>query len=179
MIRWEDQKSGDWDGYSGEVIVATARRDPTESGRWNWEVTGAGNAKGMRSAGHRTNEVDARRSAEGAWQKWLDATALKPDLMTLAEMSLPKKRRPKDGADLKAEAPSPGAGSSAGLEQLRSRAELAEARLNEAQEHVAAAEARAASAEAKAAEIETASRSRLDRIREVLDEDEHRDPVPR
>ena len=31
------------------------------SGRWDWEVSGAGRLKGARNAGHRTNELDARR----------------------------------------------------------------------------------------------------------------------
>src|ERR1700709_1003960 len=98
MIRWAEHGSGDWSGFSGEVLVATASRDPAQSARWIWEVTGAGKLNGHRTSGHRTSEVDARRSAEVSWQRWLEATALKPDLMTLAEMSLPKRGRGKAAA---------------------------------------------------------------------------------
>src|SRR3954447_26152927 len=92
MIRWEEQDSGEWSGYSGQIVVATAK--PTAgSERWDWDVIGAGRLKGARNAGHRTNELDARRAADAYWERWLEATALRPDLQRLAEESLPKRSR--------------------------------------------------------------------------------------
>src|SRR3954451_11316806 len=91
MIRWEEQESGEWTGYSGQVVVATAKPAAVGSERWNWEVTGAGRLKGARNSGHRTNELDARRAADSYWQRWLEATALRPDLQRLAQESLAKR----------------------------------------------------------------------------------------
>src|SRR4051812_13634238 len=94
MIRWEEQESGEWTGYSGQVVVATAKpHDGPNSERWDWEVTGAGRLKRARNSGHRTNELDARRAADTYWERWLEATALRPDLQRLAEESLPKRSR--------------------------------------------------------------------------------------
>src|SRR3954471_21273652 len=88
MIRWEEQQSGEWTGYSGQIVVATAKPAAAGSERWDWEVTGAGKLKGARNAGHRTTELDARRAADAYWQRWLEATALRPDLERLAAASL-------------------------------------------------------------------------------------------
>jgi hypothetical protein len=168
VIRWEEQKNGNWDGFSGEVVISTVVRNPGNPGRWDWQVTGAGQTKGFRNAGHRTSEVEARRSAEAAWQKWLDATALKPDLMTLAEMSLPKRGRatsPK--AD---ESPAPATDHAAEIERLRAQAALADTKAKEEARRAETAEARSKAAEDKVAEIEAAVKDRLDRIREILDE---------
>ena len=170
MIRWEEQKNGNWDGFSGEVVVSTVIRHPGEPARWDWQVTGAGQTKGFRNAGHRTSEVDARRSAEAAWQKWLDATALKPDLMTLAEMSLPKKRGRAKGA-VAAESAAPDKGNAAEVEQLRARVALADAKAEEEARRAERAEARAKAAEDRTSDVEDAMRERIDRIREILDEE--------
>src|SRR3954452_22949514 len=92
MIRWEEQQSGEWFGYSGQVVVATANSpNGADSERWDWEVTGAGRLKRARNSGHRTNELDARRAADTYWQRWLEVTALRPDLQRLAQESLPKR----------------------------------------------------------------------------------------
>lgn len=172
MIRWEEQPSGDWNGYSGQVLVATATRDGADPKRWNWEVTLAGKLKGVRNSGHRTSEVDARRSAEAAWQRWLEAMALKPDLMTLAEMSLPKARAGKVPSEEPSEATDDAPNHARELERLRHRAELAEARFAEEQQRGRAAEERAEAAEAKLTDVESTARERLERIRAILDQDE-------
>jgi hypothetical protein len=86
VIRWEEQPDGNWLGYSGQALVATATK--VDENRWDWEVPGAGKPKGWRNSGHRTNELDARRAADAYWDKWLSAAALKPDLGRLAEGSI-------------------------------------------------------------------------------------------
>src|SRR5215218_5131717 len=93
MIRWEEQPSGDWLGYSGQAVVATATK--RDENRWDWEVPGAGKPKGWRNSGHRTEELEARRAADAYWDKWLGLAALKPDLGRLAEASAPTKPRGK------------------------------------------------------------------------------------
>ena len=81
MIRWEEQPDGNWLGYSGQALVATATQ--SEEHQWNWEVPGAGKPKGWRNSGHRADELEARRAADAYWDKWLTAAALKPDLGAL------------------------------------------------------------------------------------------------
>ena len=40
-------------------------------------------------------KIDARRSADAYWEKWLAAASLRPDLQRLAMQSLPPEERPK------------------------------------------------------------------------------------
>jgi hypothetical protein len=55
MIRWEQQPDGNWQGFSGEVAVATVTRDDEEAERWLWTITALKRPKGWRKgAGHRT-----------------------------------------------------------------------------------------------------------------------------
>ena len=93
MIRWEEQETGDWYGYSGELIVTIVAPQPGRSGRWLWDVSGAGRPHGWRNSGHRTTSLAARRAAEEYWGKWLQAAALKPDLTVLVKASLPTPAR--------------------------------------------------------------------------------------
>ena len=97
MIRWEEQPDGNWLGYSGQGIVASATK--RDENRWDWEVPGAGKPKGWRNSGHRTDELEARRAADAYWDKWLGLAALKPDLGRLAEASAPSKPRRKKAED--------------------------------------------------------------------------------
>ena len=75
MIRWEQQKNGDWHGFSGELAVASVVKDPdAEREQWLWKVKGLKRPKGWRKpVGHRTTWLDARRSADAYWEKWLAA----------------------------------------------------------------------------------------------------------
>jgi len=98
MIRWEHE-GDDWVGFSGELPVAKVVKD-VEADResWNWQVQGIKRPNGWRKpVGHRMTSLDARRSAEHYWGKWLAATALQPDVAQLARGSLAlegsKKRR--------------------------------------------------------------------------------------
>jgi hypothetical protein len=129
VIRWEEQPDGNWLGYSGQALVATATK--ADEKRWDWEVPGAGKPKGWRNSGHRTNELDARRAADAYWDKWLGAAALKPDLGRLAEASVPSKPRKGEGA-----------GSVAGPKRSRRQAHLDRPERRECQARGSAAEAR-------------------------------------
>ena len=54
-----------------------------------WTITALKRPKGWRKgAGHRTTWIDARRAADEYWQKWLEAAALRPDIMRLARESI-------------------------------------------------------------------------------------------
>jgi hypothetical protein len=158
MIRWEEQESGEWLGYSGQVVVATAKpQNGSGSERWDWEVAGAGRLKGARNSGHRTNELDARRAADAFWQRWLEATALRPDVQRLAQESLPKRsgrnQRPRPGPAPvvhKAEALTKAADEKLGA--MQARLDAAERRARDAEERARASEHRAASAEKAVAE---------------------------
>jgi hypothetical protein len=170
VIRWEEQPDGNWLGYSGQALLATATKAPDEN-RWDWEVPGAGKPKGWRNSGHRTNELDARRAADAYWDKWLSAAALKPDLGRLAEASAATKPR-KAGAAARS-APDTGApdtrssveltAANANVEDLTRKLERAEARASKADERATAAEERAQVSEQSAKE-------RLARLREMLGE---------
>lgn len=88
MIRWEEQESGDWQGFSGELAVATVARVPgSGKARWLWQVDGVARPNGWRNNGHRTTALAARRAADDYWARWLQAAALKPDVERLAELS--------------------------------------------------------------------------------------------
>jgi hypothetical protein len=99
VIRWDEQESGDWYGYSGKLIVAIVTRQPGGGARWQWDVSGAGRPHGWRNSGHRTTALAARRAADEYWARWLKAAALKPDVGLLARASLPaaQKRRKMPG----------------------------------------------------------------------------------
>jgi hypothetical protein len=100
MIRWEQQPDGNWQGFSGEVAVATVTRDDEEAERWLWTITALKRPKGWRKgAGHRTSWLDARSASDDYWNRWLAAAALRPDLTTLAQASLRAERNtPKNAA---------------------------------------------------------------------------------
>ena len=85
MIRWEEGESGDWSGFSGELLIATVA--PVSGRRWDWEVGGVSRPSGWRNSGHRTTALAARRSADDYWNRWLEAAALRPDVSRLAELS--------------------------------------------------------------------------------------------
>ena len=111
MIRWEQQLDGSWHGFSGEVAVATVTRDDEEAERWLWTITALKRPKGWRKgAGHRTSWLDARGAADDYWNRWLEATALRPDLQRLATASIKaegspaKKRTPTKRPDRKSTA---------------------------------------------------------------------------
>jgi hypothetical protein len=89
MIRWEeDEQSGEWRGFSGELVVATCKRDQGGGKtKWQWEVGGVDRPAGRRNSGQRTTALAARRAADEYWARWLEAAALKPDIERLAEMS--------------------------------------------------------------------------------------------
>jgi hypothetical protein len=169
MIRWEEQPSGDWLGYSGQALVASATK--RDENRWDWEVPGAGKPKGWRNSGHRTNELDARRAADAYWDKWLTAAALKPDLGRLAETSVPSKPRSKAKAT---KAPPPASrddgGRSVELEAANAKVQDLQRMLERAEARVTKAEERASTAEAKAAETEESAKERLARMRAALGE---------
>jgi hypothetical protein len=95
MIRWERQEDGGWQGFSGELLVATVTKDESaEREQWLWSITALKRPKGWRKgAGHRTSWIDARRAAEEYWAKWLEQAALRADVMQLASRSLAKERK--------------------------------------------------------------------------------------
>jgi hypothetical protein len=167
MIRWEEQPDGNWLGYSGQALVATATQG--EEHQWNWEVPGAGKPKGWRNSGHRADELEARRAADAYWDKWLTLAALKPDLGRLAETSVPSKPR------RKGKATKPAVDADSGAEDKRSSLELtaANAKLEDLQRKLERAEARASKAEERAEAAEAraqASEKRLARLRDALGE---------
>ena len=95
MIRWEQLENRDWQGFSGELPVASIVRDDpdAEQERWSWKIDGLKRPKGWRKPiGHRTTWLDARRSADAYWEKWLAAASLRPDLQRLALQSSPEER---------------------------------------------------------------------------------------
>jgi hypothetical protein len=96
MVRWERQEDGGWQGFSGELLVATVTKDESaEREQWLWSITALKRPKGWRKgAGHRTSWIDARRAAEEYWAKWVEQAALRADVMQLASRSLAKERKP-------------------------------------------------------------------------------------
>jgi hypothetical protein len=55
MIRWERQEDGGWQGFSGELLVATVTKDESaDREQWLWSITALKRPKGWRKgAGHR------------------------------------------------------------------------------------------------------------------------------
>jgi hypothetical protein len=99
MIRWDKQDDGNWQGFSGELVVATVARNEDEPDRWLWTITALKRPKGWRKgAGHRTTWIDARRAADEYWQKWLEAAALRPDIGRLAAQSVRERPKPRKRA---------------------------------------------------------------------------------
>ena len=97
MIRWEQQESGDWHGFSGELPVATVPKARMPSGSNEDPRTQA--PEGLAQA-HRASHDMAGRTpllADAYWEKWLAAASLRPDLQRLAMQSLPHEERPKAG----------------------------------------------------------------------------------
>jgi hypothetical protein len=90
MIRWEETALGEWQGFSGSLVVAKVGRDPAEGAgeRWLWEMRAVKRLPNARASGHRTSEIEARRAADSYWARWLEAAALKPDLQRLADTAL-------------------------------------------------------------------------------------------
>jgi hypothetical protein len=165
MIRWDEQPDGNWLGYSGQALVATATK--RDENRWEWEVLGAGKPKGWRNSGHRTNELDARRAADAYWDKWLAAAALKPDLGRLAESSIPRTPR-KKAAQTQS---TPGAADKRGPADLQiatAKVEDLQRRLERAETRATTAEERASAAEARADESEKSAKELIARMRAAL-----------
>jgi hypothetical protein len=80
-LRWEELAPGsDWHGYTGELLVAVVTKAPSGAKRWLWEVT-VHRPPGWRNAGHGTSSLAAKRSADRYWMKWLEAAALRPDVV--------------------------------------------------------------------------------------------------
>jgi hypothetical protein len=84
-------------GFSGELPVATVTKAPGAQGeQWLWEIAGLKRPKGWRKPiGHRTSWLDARRSADAYWEKWMAAASLRPDIGRLPLQSIPAGERPK------------------------------------------------------------------------------------
>ena len=40
------ERTGDWYGYSGELVVVIVAAQPGAGSRWHWEVSGAGRPHG-------------------------------------------------------------------------------------------------------------------------------------
>jgi hypothetical protein len=95
-IRWEEQENGDWQGFSGDLIVALAVPDPAGRKRWLWEVT-VQRPTGWRNEGHRTTALAARRAAVDYWERWCEAAALKPDIARLVGQEVAKASLRKSG----------------------------------------------------------------------------------
>jgi hypothetical protein len=55
MIRWEeDEESGEWRGFSGELVIATVARAPAGGKtKWLWEVKAVERPHGARNSGQR------------------------------------------------------------------------------------------------------------------------------
>ena len=88
-IRWEQVSDGNWEGSSGEPVVATVTKDGDDGQGWLWTITALKRPKGWcKPAGHRTTMLDARGAADDYWSRWLAAIALRPDLSSLAKQSL-------------------------------------------------------------------------------------------
>jgi len=173
VIRWEEQPDGNWLGYSGQGVVATATK--RDENRWDWEVPGAGKPKGWRNSGHRTDELEARRAADAYWDKWLGLAALKPDLGRLAEASAPSKPRRKKAEDMPPAQPerqTDRRGEARSIELTAAKAKLddMQRRLERAEARAEKAEERAAAAEVRATASEKAASDRLAKLRQVLGE---------
>src|SRR5687767_9093406 len=91
MIRWERQENGDWQGYSGDILVATVTQDHGAEGeQWVWTIPALKRPKGWRKpSGHRAGWLDARGAVDDYWERWLAGAALRPDVERLARQSLP------------------------------------------------------------------------------------------
>jgi hypothetical protein len=171
MIRWEEQPDGNWLGYSGQALVATATQ--RDENRWDWDVPGAGKPKGWRNSGHRTDELEARRAADAYWDKWLTLAALKPDLGRLAEASAPSKPRRKKSEAPPASRPERqperrGEGRSIELDVAKAKVDDLQRRLERAEARATKAEDRASDAEARANETERTAKERIAKMRTAL-----------
>jgi hypothetical protein len=98
MIRWEHEGDG-WVGFSSELPVAKVVKDvEAERESWIWQIHAMKRPNGWRKpVGHRLTSLNARRSAEEYWAKWLAATALQPDVAQLARgsLALETKKKPR------------------------------------------------------------------------------------
>jgi hypothetical protein len=82
-----------WQGSSGELVVATVTRDKDDTEQWLWTITALKRPKGWRKgAGHRTSWLEARGAADDYWNRWLAAVALRPDIERLARGSIKAER---------------------------------------------------------------------------------------
>ena len=62
MIRWERQEDGGWQGFSGELLVATVTKDESaEREQWLWSITALKRPQGL-AQGSRTPHLMDRRS---------------------------------------------------------------------------------------------------------------------
>lgn len=80
MLRWEEQKSGGWYAYSGDLIVGMVVQIGTgprqgqwtynlSAVNWKWTCKGHGDVKSCRQA---------KQSLERAWEQWCIRAALQP-----------------------------------------------------------------------------------------------------
>jgi hypothetical protein len=78
MIRWEQQSSGSWFGYSAELMIAMVVRISNDNNTegWHWRVDGARNPVGWMNAGHRKSADSARLAAMRYWNRWLEHAGL-------------------------------------------------------------------------------------------------------
>jgi len=78
-------------------------KDPdAEREQWLWKVKGLKRPKGWRKpVGHRTTWLDARRSEDAYWEKWLAAASLRPDLQeSLSNVAIVVEGEPPPGRPL-------------------------------------------------------------------------------
>ena len=94
MILWERQEDGGWQGFSGELLVATVTKDELPKGAVALVNHGAEASQGL-AQGSRTPHLMDRRSTScrGILAKWLEQAALRADVMQLASRSLVKERK--------------------------------------------------------------------------------------
>jgi hypothetical protein len=78
------------------VCVRGRQRVSWPGGKDERAATGLGKGHSFPAAGlWPSTWLDARRSANAYWEKWLAAASLRPDLQRLAMQSLPPEERPK------------------------------------------------------------------------------------
>jgi len=77
MLRWGEQRSGNWFAYSGELTIGmVVVRD---NGTIAWDAANAVHMKWTAEANGEAASVDAaKKQVETAWAKWLTRAALQP-----------------------------------------------------------------------------------------------------
>jgi hypothetical protein len=77
-LRWEQQPTGSWFGYSAELMVAMVVKISSngDAEGWHWRVDGARNPDGWVNSGHRKTAESARLAAVRYWKRWLKHAGL-------------------------------------------------------------------------------------------------------